>query len=405
MIKKVASLKLQPGMFVHRMDCSWLQHPFFRNQFMIEHDSTIEKIVAAGIHEVYIDTERGIDESNAPTWEEARKQTETRIRTLAEVVRERPHRVSLEEERRRALMLRDEASIAMRATLEAFKEHKQVNAAGLKGVAERMIASVSRNPDAFIPLARLKSRDHYAYEHSVSVAGLMAAFALHVGMQEGDAMASAIGALLHDVGRINLSDRVLEKQARLTDAEVAHLRSHVVQSVVILQHAENVSKTAMDIVTQHHERLDGSGYPNHLKAEAISRAGQMAAIVDAYDGMTSDRPDRPAMAPTTALRKLYEWSEHHYSRELVQQFIEMLGVYPVGSLVRLENGLLGVVLEQNRKSMLKPRVRVFFDTRKNTYVRPLDVDLASKIPFEYAQIVSVESFQRWGIDPNRWLPL
>jgi HD-GYP domain-containing protein (c-di-GMP phosphodiesterase class II) len=174
----------------------------------------------------------------------------------------------------------------------------------------------------------------------------------------------------------------------------------VVQSEFILQHTPGITQTALDVAAQHHERFDGSGYPNNLKEDAISAHGQMCAIVDVYDAITSDRVYHKAMAPTQALRKLLEWSKFHFNPTLVHAFIRSVGVYPAGSLVRLESGRLAVVQEQNSGHGLQPIVKVIFHSRLGHYLPPEILDLTKL----QDAIVGDESFEKWRIDPARWLP-
>jgi HD-GYP domain-containing protein (c-di-GMP phosphodiesterase class II) len=174
-----------------------------------------------------------------------------------------------------------------------------------------------------------------------------------------------------------------------------------VQSIIILQNTPGISQIALDVAGQHHERFDGTGYPNKLKGDEISLYGQMGAIVDVYDAITSDRVYHKGMPPTEALKKLLEWSKFHFKPEMVQIFIRTLGIYPSGSLVRLQSNRLGVVLEQNAEKTLQPRVKVIYHAEKLHYIPPVEIDLAH--PSSNDKIVSHESFEKWGIDPAKWL--
>ena len=209
-----------------------------------------------------------------------------------------------------------------------------------------------------------------------------------------------MGGLLHDVGKARVPDTILNKPAKLTDAEFEQMKSHVVQSVVVLQQNPGVSATALAVAGQHHERYDGTGYPNKLVGQDITLHGQMAAIVDVYDAISSDRVYHKGMAPTQALKKLLEWSDHHFDPALVQAFIRSIGIYPTGTLVRLESGRLGVVVEQNEGNLLEPMVRVFYHAGKQYYLPPEMVDLARS----QDRIAGFETYEKWKIDPYQWLP-
>jgi HD-GYP domain-containing protein (c-di-GMP phosphodiesterase class II) len=182
------------------------------------------------------------------------------------------------------------------------------------------------------------------------------------------------------------------------------MRHHVVASREILEITPNISQTALEVAAQHHERYDGSGYPNRLKGDGISRIGQMAAIIDVYDAITSDRVYHKGMAPTEALRKLFEWSKFHFNPELVHAFARVVGIYPVGALVRLESERLAVVVEQRESSMLQPLVRV--DLRRKAELLPEARGrgpLAADGQGGADRIVGHESPEKWQIDPMKFL--
>ena len=208
----------------------------------------------------------------------------------------------------------------------------------------------------------------------------------------------AVGALLHDVGKAQVPDEILNKPAKLTDAEFVKMKSHVVQSKIILMGTPGISPIAIDVAAQHHERYDGTGYPNKLKGEEISLYGQMGAIVDVYDAITSNRCYHKGMAPTDALRKLLEWSKFHFKPELVQSFIRSIGIYPSGSLVRLESGRLAIVQEQHADKLMQPTVKVMYHS-KGHYLKPELIDLRRS----QDRIVAHEDFEKWSIDPAQWL--
>lgn len=201
------------------------------------------------------------------------------------------------------------------------------------------------------------------------------------------------------MGKAKVPDAILNKPAKLTDAEFVKMKNHVVQSKIILQATPGISDIALDVAAQHHERFDGTGYPNKLKADQISLYGQMGAIVDVYDAITSNRVYHKGMPPTEALRKLLEWSKFHFKPQLVQAFIRSIGIYPTGSLVRLESGRLAVVMEQHADALMQPTVKAIFHTR-GYYLVPDTIDLRHS----QDRITGHEDFAAWEIDPARWIP-
>ncbi len=400
-IKKIPVEKLRPGMYIEDVNCSWLDHPFVANPFPVKDDKRIQEIRALGIHEVYIDTAKGLDLADAPTQAEVRSEIGERMAAIAEEPRKREPRTELAVEVQRARKLHGEANRVVKGMLRDIRLGKQIEMELVEPLVERMVDSIFRNQDALLPLARLKEHDNYTFQHSVSVCALLVAFARSLGLERKIIKEIAIGGLLHDVGKAQVPDEILNKPAKLTDAEFAKMKSHVVQSIVILQNTPGISQIALDVAGQHHERFDGTGYPNKLKGEEISLYGRMGAIVDVYDAITSDRVYHTGMAPTAALGRLLEWSKYHFDPALVRTYVKCVGIYPTGSLVRLESGRLAIVREQHGDKMMQPKVTVIFHTEHRRYLPPEDMDLAWSGCRD--RITGHEEFEDWGIDPKRWV--
>ena len=197
---------------------------------------------------------------------------------------------------------------------------------------------------------------------------------------------------------IRVPAEILNKPGRLTDEEVRIMRMHVVYSREILSGTEGIPQAAIDVAGMHHERYDGTGYPEGLRGDEISKAGQMASVVDVYDAISSDRCYHKGKPPSRVLGQLLEWSRAHFDLPIVHQFIRCVGVFPPGTLVRLDSGLLGVVLEGNAQDTLLPRLNVFFDSKRRAYIAPFELDLANP-PRQYAgtRIAACEDPQVWGI--------
>lgn len=399
MIKLISVDKLTPGMFVHDINCGWMEHNFVRNRFAVNDDATLRKLRALGTHELYIDTELGLDVADAATLEEVEHKVDVQLEAIAVTAAAPPVPGTLADEVQRARTLHREANVIVRQLMGDVRLGKQIELEQIEPVVERIVDSIFRQQDALVPLARLKQHDEYTFQHSVSVCALMTTFARALDLPREIIHEIAVGALLHDVGKAKVSDEILNKPAKLTDAEFVKMKSHVVQSKLILLSTPGISDIALDVAAQHHERYDGTGYPNKLAGERISLYGQMGAIVDVYDAITSNRVYHKGMPPTEALRKLLEWSKFHFKPELVQAFIRAIGIYPSGSLVRLESGRLAVVQGQNADKLMQPIVKVIFHT-KGHYLSPEIADLR----LSQDRIVAHESFEAWGIDPARWLP-
>lgn len=410
MIKRIAVEQLRPGMYIHDLNCGWMDHNFLRNRFAVKDEATAAKVREIGVHEIYIDTARGVDAPDAleaPTLEQTEHEAQEELETIAAApdapidlaaVSDEIARASLPDEITRARALHREANRIVRDMMGDVRLGRQIEMEQIEPLVERIVDSIFRDQDALLPLARLKSHDEYTFQHSVSVCTLMTSFARTLGLPREIIREIAIGALLHDVGKAKVPDGILNKPAKLTDAEFDKMKNHVVQSKIILQATPGISDIALDVAAQHHERYDGTGYPNKLKADEISLYGQMGAIVDVYDAITSNRVYHRGMPPTEALRKLLEWAKFHFSPKLVQAFIRAIGIYPTGSLVRLESGRLAVVQAQHGDDLMQPTVKVMFHT-KGHYLAPEVVDLRHS----QDRIVGHEDFAAWNIDPARWL--
>ncbi len=397
MIKLIPIDSLQPGMYIHDLNCDWMEHNFVRSRFAVKDEAVLHKVRALGVHEIYIDTVRGLDVVEAPTLEEAAKQVDRQLEAIAIEPAQAVEPPALEATTR-ARDLHREANLIVRDMLGDIRLGRQIEMEKIEPLVERIIDSIFRDQDALLPLARLKDHDGYTFQHSVSVCALMTAFARTLALPREIIREIAIGALLHDVGKAKVPDGILNKPAKLTDAEFTKMKSHVVQSKLILQNTPGISDIALDVAAQHHERHDGTGYPNKLKGDEISLYGQMGAIVDVYDAITSNRVYHKGMPPTEALRKLLEWSKFHFKPELVQAFIRSVGIYPTGSLVRLESGRLAVVQAQHPDKLLQPQVKVIHDTRGHK-LAPTLLDLRHS----QDRIVAHEHFEDWKLDPARWL--
>ncbi|MQY50434.1 DUF3391 domain-containing protein [Rhodocyclus tenuis] len=403
MIKKVSVGQLRVGMFVHDFNAGWLDHPFALNSMKLAVEEDLRRVFAAGIRELFIDTSRGLD-VDAPTREEAAVDTEQQIRQLDQVTPPAERRSALAEELARARNAFGEGTRVIRNVMEDARLGRQLEIESAKSAVEKIAASVLRNGNAMMSLRRLKNVDDYTYLHSVSVCAMLAAFARDVGMDMGDIHDIALGGLLHDIGKARVSAAVLNKTTRLSPEEFTLVKSHVVLGSDLLRQMPGIPPLTFAPLELHHECYDGSGYPRGIKGETIDLVGRMSAIVDVYDAISSERCYHVPLSPAEAIRKLFEWSGHHFDPQLVQRFVRSVGIYPVGTLVRLESERLGVVIEQRESSLLTPVVRVMFDIRHNHYLAPDDVDLSRPLGTGGGdRIVSHESPARWKVDVDRFL--
>jgi HD-GYP domain-containing protein (c-di-GMP phosphodiesterase class II) len=390
-------------MYIADLGSDWMAHPFLRSSLKIKDEAMIAKIVESGIHEVYIDPSKGLDVEDAPTRLEVETQLEQEM--LKAAVEPLPkRRVTATEEMGKAKKIHAEAHKIIHNIMQDVRLGEQVKLEKVEPVVEQMTESILRNGGALLSLCRVKNKDDYTFLHSVSVCVLQVSFCHAIGLDPATIHLAGIGGLLHDIGKVRVPDKILNKAGRLTDEEFKVMKCHVVESKHILDATVDISEVSIQIAYQHHERYDGSGYPEGLKGEAISQMGKMAAICDVYDAITSDRVYHQGMAPHEALRKIFEWSKFHFDPGLVQQFLRTIGIYPVGTLVMLESGRLAIVLEQGEDTLLQPMVKVIYDSKRQQYLAPKEVNLAKPVGHGGGdKIVGHETAEKWAIDLGRFV--
>ena len=405
MLKKIDASQLKVGMYIHDLSCDWMTHPFVRNRFVLSCESEIGKIRDAGIHDVVIDSARGLDVRDAPTVDEARARTEAELTVIAAkpvVVT----RVSLGEELRRAAAIRRQAAGLVRTVMQDARLGKAIELDQVSPMVESITESILRNPGALTSLLRIKTADDYTFLHSVSVCTLLVAFCRARELDAETTYQAGLGGLLHDTGKALVPNKVLNKPGALTEQEFAIIRRHPRDGYDILVKTPGIGPIPLDITLHHHERRDGSGYPDKQGEGAISELAQMAAIVDVYDAITADRCYHKGISAAEALRKIYEWSKFHFNPQYVQEFMRCVGIYPVGTMVMLDSGRLAVVVEPHPTNLLAPKVNVFFNTKTNVYIQPHTVDLSRAVGFGGGdKIVSHEAPAKWKVDPMRFISL
>ncbi|CDG85709.1 HD-GYP domain-containing protein [Janthinobacterium agaricidamnosum] len=405
MFKKVDSSQLKVGMYIHDLSCDWMTHPFVRNRFLLRSDEEIRKIVHAGIRQVVIDNTKGIDVPHAPTLAEAKAATERELEKIASAPRA-PPKLALAEELTRATQIRSQASFMVRTVMADVRLGKAIELDRVQPMVQDITESILRNPGALVGLLRIKTKDDYTFLHSVSVCALLVAFCRSRGLDPKLTHEAGLGGLLHDTGKALVPDHILNKSGRLTPEEFDIVKRHPQDGYEILRLSPEIGPVPLDITLHHHERRDGSGYPERLVGDDISELAQMAAIVDVYDAITADRCYHKGMPAAEALRKIYEWSKFQFNPVYAQEFMRCVGIYPVGTMVMLESGRLGVVVEAHESNLLAPKVNVFFSTKSNAYIKPETVDLSRGLGFGGGdKIVGHESAAKWQVDPMRFLTL
>ncbi|MCX4036020.1 HD-GYP domain-containing protein [Aeromonas caviae] len=257
-----------------------------------------------------------------------------------------------------------------------LKAGEPIDITPLAAVAEEMVDTMFTHGDAMLCLARIRAKDAYLMEHSMNVAILLANFGRYLGLDRSVLKELTLGGLLHDVGKIMTPDEVLNKPGKLTDEELEVMREHVVHSHDILAATAGITPIMLEVAANHHERIDGTGYPRRLKGDQLSLYTRMSGIVDVYDAVTADRVYKKGMQPTQAFRILLKGVDLHFDADLVTRFIKCMGVYPVGTLVQLSNQRLAIVMQRNEQQPLKPVVKVIYHAGHRHYLEVQWLDLA-----------------------------
>ncbi|MBI5441741.1 MAG: HD-GYP domain-containing protein [Deltaproteobacteria bacterium] len=383
MIKTIPVEDLRVGMFVEDFNVSWLDHPFLSNRRRLRSPDEIRAVIDHGIKSVSIDTELGPDSPGAFSPEEspvgAPKKLLSEIEALPAPAQPTP-RTPYEEELRRARTIHARAKRVVEELLNDARVGKSIDGEKAKAVVDDMVESIFRNPDALTSLSRLKSFDEYTFQHSVNVSVLCLALGRHLGILKGELKCLGVGALLHDVGKVLIPQEILNKPGRLTEEEFERVRTHPLHGAKLLMRCGELPKSCATVALNHHERFDGRGYPRGLSGLHIGKFGLISAIVDVYDAITSNRVYHRAISGHEAVKKIYEWGKTDFQPIYVQKFIQCLGIYPTGSVVRLDTGEVGVVSRQNPDHLLRPWIRIVRDGAGGPVTPPLEVDLSLPDP-------------------------
>lgn len=403
-IKQITTEQLRVGMYVHKLCCSWLTTPFWQSSFPVDEQQTIARIAASGVTRLWIDTGKGGDVATQAT----QAAPPLAVATLSAAPPEAapappPFRFSpaapspMAQELHRAASLLDKSRVAVLSMFQDARMGRAVDLDSAMPLVDEIAGSVMRNAGALIGLARLKTADNYTYMPSVAVCALMVALARQLGLDDAVTRELGLAGLLHDVGKMTLPSAILNKPGKLTADEFDIVKRHPAAGHALLQATGGIGAIALEVCLHHHEKFDGSGYPHGLKGQDISLHARMGAICDVYDAITSNRPYKAGWGPAESLRRMAEWSRGgHFDEKVFAAFVKCLGIYPVGTLVRLRSGRLGVVTEQPLQgSLLQPKVKVFFSSKSQTCIAPVLLDLAQ--PGAGDAIVGCEEAAAWGL--------
>lgn len=384
--KKVDVKELRIGMYVDALDRPWLDSPFLFQGFPIRSQEEIRQLQES-CQFVYIDLEKTQDwkpEKKRPDAVKIQHHIEREARPSKPVITHRfeTQRLNIEPEEvlrkaqdhhsflrevKVARQVHHKTHNYINTVLEDVRLGRSIDPEGAKELVNTMADSIISNENALVWLTQLQNRDEYTSLHSINVCILSLLFGRHLGLKKEELQELGFGALLHDIGKMKVPLEVLNKPGELNDEELALLKEHPQLGYDILAESKKMSGAALDIARSHHERVDGSGYPRGLEGDEISYYAMLVSVVDVYDAITSDRVYHMGISPHEALSLMYEWAPKSFRRDLLEAFIKCLGIYPIGSIVELSSGEVGVVMTVNRAHHLKPIVMLVLDKDKQPY--------------------------------------
>ncbi len=396
--------QLRMGMYVCRLDCDWTETPFALQGFLLETDEQLQYLRHTCRH-VYIDVEQGIDADEGLQSGSGDHQRRARRPGVSERGREYVAAArDVAQELPRASQALERVTDSVTGIIEAFRSGKAVGEAEIEAAVEPVVASLARNPDAFFWLQALRKRGEYAYSHAVNCCALAATLGRQLGLPESELHELAKGGMLLDIGMTELPLGLLSQQGELSPENRRLMQGHVEHGVQMYQDADMGSPSPLSMLAHHHERHNGSGYPQRLAGADIPLPARIAGIVDSYDAMVSDRPYRRAMPRHDALQSMYRERGSLYQEELIEQFMHALGVYPVGSLVELSNGEVAIIMALNPARRLRPAMLLLTDAEKKmrSHFEPLDLMLADRAQLPQSSLNIVRSLEpgAYGLEPS-----
>jgi HD-GYP domain-containing protein (c-di-GMP phosphodiesterase class II) len=378
--KKISVDELEFGMYVTQLDRPWTETPFLFQGFILREPEQLETL-RKFCKDVYVDVERSElpDETRRALLTIKASAAPTGIRQVEHV-----ERTNVEAELPRAATSYEAAQSAWEAVAATVSGGGELDGGAIQGAVKDMSASVMRNPDALVLFSALKERGGYFLGRAMNTSIYMIMFARFLGMTSEDIERAGLVGLLQDIGMLQVPDDILSKTGPLSPDEQKLVRGHVQSGAEILHKTAGLPPEVAKVVELHHERHDGSGYPRGLSHEDLGTIGACAGIIDTFSAMTTKRPYAEAIAPSNALGMLHKWRDKSFHPLLIEEFIRCIGVFPVGSVVELNSGEVGIVISQNVAKRLQPRVMVVRDIQGNP-IRPqklIDLSRSPKISEE-----------------------
>lgn len=367
MKKEVPVEQLQFGVYISELDRPWTETPFVFQGFVLTDEKDL-KTLKKYCKKVYIDPEKSTDLPDRSQLNAGLPGTRPKPKSvLASITRKvlYKEKASIDVELPAARAAQGRTEVALRDVFDTVRSGKVIDAPRVREAVTSMTDSVVRNPDAMLLLSRLKERSELTHDRAVGVSIYMITFGRFLQLPREQLDLLGMLGLLQDIGKLRLPAGLLEKKGPLSEDEQKACHSHLLHSVAILKETAGLPAELPALAALHHERFDGSGYPEHLKGPEIGLFGSIAGLVDCFDALTRPRPYAEALSPSNALSKLYDWRDTLFDGSLVQQMIQCIGIYPVGAAVEMNTGEIGIVIAQNLVRRLQPRVMVVLDAKGN----------------------------------------
>ena len=364
---RVQTKDLKVGMFVHDVGRRWIGHPWPRKSKLITSENDVKQLRRYGIREVTVDLNRN-RRPRTEAVEEIQEDGHETIEELpavenepVELFEEPPELIPIEDEIPRAREVYFTALETAREFTIAARAGRQVNVAKVRENIEELIDSAFRNRDAALALLKLKFYDEYIFTHSLNVAVLAIGMGFHMNLTRADILNLGMGAMLHDLGKTGVPLAILNKKGRLTDEEYNTIKGHPLIGARLLEKHQEVPPQTIDMTRHHHERIDGSGYPDGLSGDELNSMLTITSLSDVYDALSSDRIYHKGLLPHEALKTIFALRDKQFNRLWIERFVQCLGIYPAGTLIQLNSGEIGVVSSVNRSMLLRPVIRPIFD--------------------------------------------
>ena len=376
---KVDVSQLKKGMYVCELDRPWTETSFLLQGIMIEGIDDISQVQETCKY-VYIDSEKS-DESIAANLKSLSSQASTIANYLSGSIEHESAQANLEQhtfkkELNIARKLHERTRSYVDQALEDVRLGQAVDTEGAKEIVSEVANSITRSPHALVWLTNMKERDEYTSIHCMNVCVMAVSFGQSLGLSKAELEVLGLGGLLHDLGKMRIPLEILNKPSKLTFEEFEVMKTHPMEGYNMLKEQSDLPSEVLDIVKHHHERRNGKGYPSQLNGDQINNMTRIVAIVDVYDAITSDRCYHDAITPYDALKNMYEWVKEDFDKEMIEQFIKCLGIYPIGSVVELNMGHVGIVVSASEKSKLRPIVMLVLNSKREKFPKPKLVNLA-----------------------------